>query len=359
MSLQFPAAVAAILAGLVLSACKPEETPPPPPRTARVIEAVPAPLMLAAEGSGTIASRTTTSVGFLVSGRLDTRDVDVGDTVTAGQTLAAIDPTDLQNQLDTAKSQVDAANAAVAQTTAEEAAKRQLLEKGFTTQSEYNQALKALQTAQADLASAQASLRLAQDQLAYATLKSPVAGAVTQTGADPGQVIQAGQMIVTIADTAALDAVFSVPAQVANLAKVGGIVTVWLQQDPNIKVAGTVRQIAPDADQTTGTYTVKVALENPPPEMRLGSLVRGRAEQLGDDVISIPPTALVQTGDKPQVWIVSADGSVHLKPVTVVRYDTGAVLISDGIEKGDLVVIAGVNSLAEGQIVKVDKVATP
>jgi hypothetical protein len=67
----------------------------------------------------------------------------------------------------------------------------------------------------------------------------------------------------------------------------------------------------------------------------------------------------VQTGDQPQVWIVSADGSVHLKPVTVVRYDTGAVLISEGIETGDLVVVAGVNSLAEGQVVKVEKVASP
>lgn len=352
-------APAAVLLALLLAACKPEETPPPPPRTARVIEAVPAPLLLAAEGSGTISSRTNTSVGFLVGGRLDTRDVDVGDTVTVGETVAAIDPTDLQNQLASAKSSVDAANASVTQTSAEEAAKRKLLEQGFTTQSEYNDALRALQTAQADLANAQANVRLAEDQLRYATLTSPVAGAVTQTGADPGQVIQAGQMIITVADTAALDAVFSVPAQIANLAKVGGQVTIWLQQDPNVKVIGKVRQVSPSADPTTGTYTIKVALDNPPAEMRLGSLVRGRAEQLGDDVISIPTTALVQTGDKPQVWIVSADGSVHLKPVTVARYDTGAVLVSDGIEKGDLVVIAGVNSLAEGQVVKVEKVAAP
>jgi RND family efflux transporter MFP subunit len=357
MSLQLLAPAAAVIAALVLAACKPEETPPPPPRTARVIEAVPVPLSLSAEGSGTIASRTNTSVGFLVSGRLDTRDIDVGDVVTVGETIAAIDPTDLKNQLDSAKSAVDAANAAVMQTSAEEAAKRQLLKDGFTTQSEYNQALKALQTAQADLASAQANVRLAEDQLGYATLKSPVAGAVTMTGADPGQVIQAGQMIVTIADTSALDAVFSVPAQLANLARIGGEVSVWLQQNPNIRTTGKVRQIAPDADQTTGTYTIKVALENPPPEMRLGALVRGRAEQTGEDVISVPPTALVQTGEQPQVWIVDADGAVHLKPVTVVRYDTGAVLISEGVEEGDLVVIAGVNSLAEGQVVTVEKVA--
>jgi len=356
MSLQFFASAAVVVTAIVLSGCTPEEQPPPPPRTARVIEAQPAPLMLSAEGSGTIDSRTTTTVGFLVAGRMNTRKVDVGSKVTVDEILATIDPTDFQNQLDAAKSQVDAAEAAVAQTSAEEAAKRQLLKEGFTTQAEYNDALRALQTAQADLASAQANLRLAQDQLKYTTLTSPVAGVVTRTGADPGQVVQAGQMIVEIADDSALDAVFSVPAQIANLAKIGGKVSIWLQQNPDVKVTGTVRQISPNADPTTGTYTVKVALENPPPDMRLGSLVRGRAEQLGSDVVSIPPTALVQTGDEPQVWIVSADGKVHLTPVTVARYDTDAVMISKGIAEGGLVVIAGVNSLAEGQVVTVEKV---
>ena len=166
-------------------------------------------------------------------------------------------------------------------------------------------------------------------------------------------------MIVQIADTKLLDAVFSVPAQIASLAKLGGAVSVWLQQDPSVKVTGSVRQISPTADPTTGTYTIKVGLKDAPPEMRMGSLVRGRAEQTGSDVISIPPTALVQTGAQPQVWIVNAEGAVHLTAVTVARYDTGAVLISEGIKDGDLVVITGVNSLAEGQIVKVEKVATP
>ncbi len=358
MSLRHLALAGVLALPFGLAACKPETPPPPPPRTARVIDVEPAPLILSAEGSGTIEAQTTTSVGFLVSGRLTSRDVDVGATVKAGDQIAAIDPTDLKNQLDASKGQVSAAQAALAQATSEEAAKRQLLKDGFTTQSEYNQALKALQTAQADLASAQANERLAETQLQYATLISPVAGSVTKTGADAGQVVQAGQMIVEMADITALDAVFSVPQQIASLAKVGGQVTVWLQSNPDVKVVGAVRQISPNADPTTGTYTIKVGLTNPPAEMRLGALVRGRAESAGADVFSVPPTALVQTGDKPQVWVVGADGAVHLKPVTVARFDSDAVLISDGLAKGDLVVIAGVNSLAEGQVVNPEKVAS-
>jgi RND family efflux transporter MFP subunit len=352
------ASLAALALCFALAACGEPKSEAPPPRTARVVVAEPAPLLLAAEGSGTVEARTTTSVGFLVSGRLVTRDVDIGSTVKEGDKIASIDPTDLKNQLEAAQAQVAAAQAAVDQAAPQEAAKRELLKKGFTTQADYNQALQALQSAQADLGAAQANLRLAQDQLKYADLTSPVAGAVTKTGADPGQVVQAGEMIVEIADISALDAVFSVSQRIANLAKIGVPVTVWLQSDPTAKVEGAVRQVSPSADPVTGTYTVRVGLTDPPPEIRIGSLVRGRAESTGSDVISVPPTALVQTGDKPAVWVVAPDtGAVTLTTVTVVRYDTDAVLISAGLNKGDLVVIAGVNSLAEGQIVKPEKVA--
>ncbi len=341
---------------LALAACQDDTPTPAPPRTARVVEVSPAPMVMSAEGSGSIAAQTTTNVGFLVGGRVNARLVDVGDTVTAGEPIASIDPSDLQNQLDSAKGQVAAAQAAVDQAAPEEAAKKKLLADGFTTQAEYNLALRALQNAQADLASAQAQQRLAEDQLGYANLASPVAGAVTRTGADPGQVVQAGQMIIEVADTGALDAVFAVSQNIASLATIGVPVTVWLQSDPNISVVGAVRQIAPEADPTTGTYTIKVGLKDPPAVMRLGALVRGRVQSDGKEVYSVPPTALLQTGEKGEVWVVGSDNAVHKTPVTVERYDTDAVLISEGLKKGDLVVIAGVNSLAEGQVVNVDKV---
>ncbi len=246
------------------------------------------------------------------------------------------------------------------QTSAEEAAKRQLLKEGFTTQSEYNQALKALQTAQADLANAQANVRLAEDQLGYATLKSPVAGAVTadrgrSRPGHPGRADDRHHRRHRARSTRCSRCRRSLPTSPRSAASSRS----GCSRTPTSRSPARSARSRPSADPTTGTYTIKVGLDNPPAEMRLGALVRGRAEQAGDEVISIPPTALVQTGDKPQVWIVSADGSVHLKPVTVARYDTGAVLISDGIAKGDLVVIAGVNSLAEGQVVTVEKVAAP
>lgn len=344
---------------IAAAGCQPEQKAPEPPRIARVMDADPKTYPLVADGSGSIQARITSNIGFLVGGRMATRNVDVGDVVKVGDLIATLDPSDMQNQLDAAKASVTAAQAQLTQAIPQESAKKTLLAQGFTTQAEYDQALQALQSAQANLASAQANERLAQDQLKYTTLNAPVAGAVTQTGAEPGQVVTAGQMVVQVAQTDQLDAVFSVSARVADAATIGIPVGVSLQQDPSIKTTGTVRQIAPNADPVTGTYTVRVGLTDPPVQMRLGTLVNGHAEIPGGLLVRLPPTALLQTGSEPQVWLVGADGTVSRKPVTVSRYDTDAVYISAGIAKGDVVVLAGVNSLAEGQKVTPEKVASP
>ena len=57
---------------------------------------------------------------------------------------------------------------------------------------------------------------------------------------------------------------------------------------PTIAVTGSIREISPEADSTTGTYQVKVTLPSPPPEMRLGAVVVGRVESEGQEVTSLP-----------------------------------------------------------------------
>ena len=345
---------------LLLAACQEQAAEAPPPRTARVIEIEPAELPLQGEGSGQVAARYTTSVGFLIGGRMISRNVDVGAAVKSGDLVAKLDPTDTQNQLTAAQAQTRAAKAAVDQAVPDEAAKRKLLSDGYTTQTEYNQSLKTLQSAQADLQAAEANEKLAEDQLKYATLLAPVAGVVSQTGAEAGQVVQAGQMVVEIAQTDQLDAVFSIAARAASLAQIGMPVTISLQDDPSVVVQGALREVSPGADPVTGTYTAKVSLEDPPAQMRLGALVRGKVSAKNPGmVVKLPTAALVQSGDQPAVWVVGADGAVKKTPVIVARYDTDSVVISGGLTKGELVVAAGVNSLAEGQKVATEKVAAP
>jgi RND family efflux transporter MFP subunit len=348
------------IVALLIAGCTEERNDaPPPPRAVRVIEVAPQEAPLAsAEGTGRIEARNTASVGFLVAGRLVERSVDTGSTVKAGDLIARIDPTDFENKVTAAQSQVSAAQASVDQATPQEARMKKLLGDGFTTRAQYEAAQQALQGAQAQLEGAQANLKLAEDQLKYTHLLAPTDGAVTATGADTGQVVSAGQMIVQIAQQGEREAVFAVAPQQVGYAHVGMPVKVWLQDRPDETTTGPVREIAPNADPVTGTYEVKVSLPNAPDPMRLGAIVVGRAEVPGGLMVRIPSTALLQTATEPQVWVVTRpDNVVKKRTVKVLRYDADSVVLADGLEKGDLVVIAGVNSLADEQKVSLHKVA--
>jgi RND family efflux transporter MFP subunit len=306
-----------------------------------------------AEGAGLIQSRYDSPVGFEVGGRLVARYVDIGALVTKGQKLAKLSDIDYRNRVTAAEGGLATAKAAVAQTAPQEERYRILLKQGWTTRALYESALKDLQSAQAQVQSAEANLRIAQNQLGYTELLAPDGGIVTATKADPGQVVEAGQAIVEIARNAEREAVFAVASEHIAHAKVGMPVKVRLQGRPEIAVTGSIREISPEADSTTGTYRVRVTLpSSPPPEMRLGAVVVGHAETEGQVVTSLPPTALLQSGDGPQVWVVGEDGKVHRRAIQLLEFDANSVVISRGLSPGEKVVTAGINSLAEGESVK-------
>src|SRR5262249_50782913 len=196
--------LALMAAAMILVSCS-EEKPalPTPPRLVRVVKVQLQDAGFGGQASGVIDSRYNAQVGFLVGGRLIERKVDIGTLVHVGDVLAQLDATDYKNKLAAAQSQVRAAEGEVAQAAPQVDRQQKLLRKGFTTQVEFDRAMRNLSSAKAALDEAQANLRLAQDQVSYTTLKSDTDGAVTAVGADPGQVVAAGQMIVTVSQLTA------------------------------------------------------------------------------------------------------------------------------------------------------------
>src|SRR5713101_3318364 len=196
-------------------------------------------------------------------------------------------------------------------------------------------------------------LQNARDNLAYTDLKSDVAGSVTAKGAEPGEVVAAGRMILQVARQGGRDAVFNVPSQLIRQSPKNPEVTVALSDDPTIVATGHVREVAPQADAATGTYVVKVALDNPPDAMRLGATIVGQVKVQSEPVIQLPGTALTQSEGKPAVWVVDPDKkTVSLVQVIVGHYDTSSAVVSRGLKDGDLVVTAGVQALRPGQEVR-------
>jgi RND family efflux transporter MFP subunit len=303
--------------------------------------------------TGQVQAKDPISLAFRIGGRLRERNVTVGDSVTPGQTVAKIESQDFQNTLRSAEADLASAQAVLSNAKGTEGRQNELLSKGFTTRAQYDQAEQQMKTAQAQVESAQAKLQNAKDNLTYTELKSDVAGSVTAKGAEPGEIVAAGSMILQVAKQGDRYAVFNVPSQLIRQSPKDPEVTVSLSDDPTIVATGHVREVAPQADAATGTYVVKVALDNPTDAMRLGATIVGRVKIQSEPVIQLPGTALTQSEGKPAVWVVDpGKKTVSLFPVTIGHYDTSSAVVSQGLKDGDLVVTAGVQALRPGQEVR-------
>jgi membrane fusion protein, multidrug efflux system len=343
----------AVLAA-TLAACRQEPEPQPPeirPVRAVTIEKrdTSVPVVL----SGSIQAEDQAPLAFRISGRMIARTVNVGDRVRAGQVVARLDTQNEQNAARTARANLSAAQGQLTHARSVLQRRVPLAARGAVAQTELDQAREGVQTAQAAVDAAEAQLKFANDQLGFADLMADAPGVVTAVGAEPGEVVQAGRMILTVARQGGRDAVFDVSGQVLRSTPKDVPIMVSLTDDPSVTASGRIREVAPQADPVTRTFEVKVGLTNPPPAMRLGATVTGRLQLDPSLTIDIPATALTRSNGQPAVWIVDpATSTVSLRTIDVLRYDPDAVVVSRGLAPGDIVVTAGVQALHPGQKVR-------
>lgn len=345
---------AALACALALGACQEEQAETSPVRPVRTIVVERSTDADAITLTGQVQSRDQASLAFRIDGRLVERPVSVGSRVVAGQMVARIQADDAENALRSARANLSAAEATLAQAAADEARQKELLSKQIIAAARYEQAEQARQSAEAQVEAAEAQLESAEDTLGYTELRADTGGVVTAVGAETGEVVRAGQMVAQVARESGKDAVFNVPAQmIRNAPSPDPLVTVALADDPGISVTGHVREVAPQADATTGTYVVKVGLTEPPDAMRLGATVVGSVSLSTEPVVRLPGTALTQVEGGASVWVVDpAAMTVSARPVSVLRYDADDVIINEGLADGDIVVTAGVHALRPGQEVR-------
>lgn len=343
------------LISFVFSACSSEAPKAPEIRPVRTVVVEPKSIDDDRQAVGEIRARVESDLAFRVSGKVVSRTVDVGARVSKGDILARLDEQDYRNKLKSAEADVSSAAATLNEAKGSEERLKQLLSTGATTRANYDAALKNLRASEAKLESSNAALDLARDQLKYTELRADFDGLITAVGAEVGQVVNIGQMVVRLADPSERDAVFNI-AESAFRGRPAGDrpeVIVALLSNPAVKAEGAVREISPVADPTTRTFQVKVGLRSPPDQLRFGSSVVGRLKISTAPVVVLPGSALLDKAGKPAVWVLRNETmSVSLKPVVVARYETDRVILSEGLVKGDVVVTAGVHRLREGQKVR-------
>lgn len=304
--------------------------------------------------SGVVRPRIESAVGFRVSGKIVQRSVNVGDRIAADQVVARLDETDLKLAENSAKAAVAAARSRrdVANDNLERA--KVLLPKAIISQAAYDTRRNELDAAVAALDSAEAQLRQAVNAVGYATLKADKAGIVTAVTGEPGQVVGAGQTVITLADAGETEIAIAVPEQDASRLTLGQGAKITLWAGPRASVAGRIREIAGQADAASRTYAVRIAVNTPPQTMRLG-MTASVVLRIDDEAtpLVIPVTSLIESGGTPVVFVVDPESKVVRQ--TAVALDGIAddgVRIASGLRVGDIVVTAGVQFLRDGMRVK-------
>lgn len=303
--------------------------------------------------SGEVRGRYESQLAFQVGGKITKRNVDLGSVVSAGDALMEIDPKDIKQTVNADAAKVYSTQSQLKLAENNLNRYRQLYEQNAISQAQLDQYQSAYEAAVAAVQQSSAQYTQGANQLGYSTLYANNSGIISSIGAETGQVVSAGQTIITLVQDGDREIEINVPEnQIDQLRKTEQIqVTFWAL--PGITINGKTREISPMADKISRTYKVRISLINPPAEINLGMTAAVTAISPGSQQAAfIPLSALYQTGDTPNVWVVEND-VVHLRPIKVGRFEDNQMEALEGLQNGDVVVTAGVHKLQEGQKVRI------
>lgn len=308
--------------------------------------------------SGEIKARHEADLGFRIGGKIVSRQAEVGSLVKKGAVLARIDPADAALNAEAARAQVAAAETEHSFAKAELERYRSLLEKRFISQAVYDARLNAYNSAKAKLEQLRSQYAWSRNQASYADLVADQDGVITAVNAEPGQVVAAGQAVLRLSRPEEKEVVINVPESRLNELRAAQRIAVSLWAEPGKRYRGQVREVSPNADAVTRTFTAKISVLDAGLEVKLGMtanvLVGGVGNGgKGEDRVLLPLTALMQENGQPAVWVLdAASGKVALRTVKVGQYHENGVNVVGGLQPGELVVTAGVHKLIPGQVVR-------
>ncbi len=302
--------------------------------------------------AGEVRGRYESQLAFQVGGKIVKRTVDLGSTVRAGDALMEIDPKDISQAVAVSSAQVYSTESQLKLAESNLRRYRQLYEQQAVSRAQYEQYQNAYDAALAAARQASAQHAQSSNQLGYSVLQADGAGVIAAVNAEVGQVVSAGQTVVTLVRDGEREVEIDVPENRGEALRKAGQISVTFWALPGVTVAGKVREVAPMADKVSRTYKVRVSLPECPPEVRLGMTANVTVAAAGKEkAASIPLAAIYQTGNDPGVWVVE-NGAVSLRKVRVGAFGDGMVEVTEGLRDGELIVTAGVHKLREGQKVR-------
>jgi len=301
--------------------------------------------------TGIVAARVQSDLGFRLPGKVIERLVDTGQTVTRGQALMRIDPSDLRLATRAHEEAVAAATARARQTADDEARYRDLVPTGAVSASAYDKVKAAAESARAELNAATAQADVARNETGYAVLLSDADGVVVETLAEPGQVVAAGQVVVRVARAGRREAVIQLPETLRPA--IGSIGRASLYGN-GLAGPAKLRQLSDAAHPHTRTFEARYVLEGRMARAPLGSTISIHIPNgVSAPQLQVPIGALFDPGKGPGVWLVEGEAPrVTWRAVQVAGLGDEAASVVGELKAGDRVVALGAHLLHEGEQVR-------
>ncbi|MGQ9531485.1 MAG: efflux RND transporter periplasmic adaptor subunit [Desulfotomaculales bacterium] len=318
--------------------------------------------------SGKVAGAVEVNLVPKTAGKVATVTVDVGSRVRAGQVVVQLEANELAAAVAQAEAALAAARSAREQAQADfEVARanyergKMLFEQGAISQSEYENKFvlpynlakeRAAGTAAAQVAQAEAALRLAQANYANSIITSPISGVVTARYVDPGEMASPNSPVLTIVQMDPVVVEVGVGETLVNRLQVGQEVSVRIAAARSEPYTGRVKTVSPGADPRTKTYQVKVEIPNPGGTIKPGMFAEVDFGGAAEETLLVPRDAVVTRDGKTVVFTV-VEGKAVAREVEIGDSDGRNVAIKAGLSEGDRIVVSGQDRLSDGTPVAV------
>lgn len=344
--------IALILSAAAAAACskpKVEHSPAVPVRTASVTT-ISAPVTIVS--NGVVEPVQTVSIHAQVGGTLDEVTFKEGQDVEAGQVLFRIDSRPFEAALRQAEAALarDSANAQNAQREAERY--KALVEKDYVTKSQADAAVAAAVASQATMASSRAAVDNARLNLAYTTIRAPIAGRTGRLLVRQGNLVRPNtDELVVINQLRPIRIRFPVlqhdfPALQRRFARGNVPVRVTTADSGRVDETGGLAFLDNAVDSLTGTVAAKASFSNTSNGLWPGEFVQVTVElDVQPSAIAVPTRAVLAGQSGSYVFVVDADKMAKVRPITVGRALGEMTTISKGLDAGEQVVIDGQSRL--------------
>jgi len=320
------------------------------------------------------AARYANVMSFRVAGKIVERTVRLGDAVRRGTVVARLDAADAERQAAAARAALDAAEHRL--TFAQQTLDRDSAQfaQHLIAESTLEQTQDAYSAARSAREEAADQWVVARNTLQYHALVADHDGMITGENADTGQYVSAGEAVYGLAWSGDIDVNLDAAAGDLGRMTIGQPAEVTFPALPGRRFAARVREVAPAADPQSRTYRVKLTLApaKGTDAVRLGMtgdavLSPGssggdgpphdsaRAAAATTPLFKIPATAIFHQGSAPAVWVIRANSTLELRPVTVRAYTERTAVVTSGLAEGDSLVLAGVHTVFAGQRVSAVK----